>query len=295
MKKEQRQVSTQHTNAHEEHNPYHSSYREGKWEKMSLIRSTLIFSISVLTAAAMIVIYINAHNKYTLSNSKNGVFIFDRSTGVTNYCDMTGCVGISNGFIKPTNRTFAYQPGNALQAYMGNPTMKAPYQGGNPYGEDGWGASYPYARTSPYNYGNMPYGGGWGAPPHFAYPYPVYSYAPYPYAPETPREAAPPPQLPTERVVNPPLAAPVAAAPQTLSKYRLVEDEDMGMLVSSPEDRGEEIFPILPPSFAEGPSEETTTTTTEETTTEENPAAMVEGGLDDDSVEETTEDSPEEE
>lgn len=298
MKKEQTHAGTR-IGTHEEYSPYHPSYREGKWEKITLIRSTLIVCITVLTAAAMVVIYVNSHNKYTLSNSKNGVFIFDRSTGITNYCDMTGCMGISNGFIKPNKYAFSYQPGNALQQYMGSPYMRYPYAGsyygwGGDYYQGQGGHSYPYGHTYPYRgsfYGGMPYGGDWRAQAPY-YPY----YAP---PPQMEQPMLPQPQQRREAAVNPQLTAP--AALQRPAKYRLVQDEDMGAMVSSPEDRGEEVPPAVitappTPPKAEEPAKETETTkeettTTEESSTEETPEATVDGGLEASASESATEET----
>lgn len=217
------------THSTTEYSPYVPSYREGKWEKLTLIRSTIIICITILTIGALMTISNVAHDKYMIVKSVHGMYIFDKSSGVTNYCDGLGCVAVSTGFIKPGSGSFSYQ------APRNNPYV------GYPQGQG-------YYPPAPY-YGPMNPMMGNGYAPMMPMPWGPMTPVPYPYIP-----TAPTPIEPKEPEI---IKETKEASPPTQNIYRTVPDEDMGAVIAVPEEQKAEA--ISTPEEQQTASAETTT------------------------------------
>lgn len=202
--------NTTHSTA--EYSPYVPSYREGKWEKLTLIRSTIIICITILTIGALISISNIAHDKYMIVKSVHGIYIFDKSSGVTNYCDGLGCIAVSTGFIKPGSSSFSYQaPRN--NPYVGYPQGQGYYPPAPYYGPMNPMMGNGYAPMMP-----MP----WGAMTPVPYPYPTIPTPPVPVEPKKPEI------IEETKEISPPI---------TPNTYRTVPDEDMGAVIAVPEEQ----------------------------------------------------------
>ncbi len=68
---------------------------------MSIIRTTAIICLTFLISAALFIYYGSIENRYKLVKADNGLYIFDSTSTVTNYCDKFSCRGLSAGIIMP--------------------------------------------------------------------------------------------------------------------------------------------------------------------------------------------------
>lgn len=72
---------------------------------MSTTRATLMICITALISVALITLNQYHENRYQITPTENGIYIFDHKTSVTNYCDTQQCVMVGQGFISPKSVT----------------------------------------------------------------------------------------------------------------------------------------------------------------------------------------------
>lgn len=179
---------------------------------MSIIRTTTIICLTVLICVALFVFYGSVENRYRLVKGDNGLYIFDKNSSVTNYCNSTHCKGISSGMILPHRHDVGRIPGVPMksektQSTPGNVAMTyLPIQGNQAY------------ILQPIPQGMQP-GVAHQAMPA-PQPMPMIPQAPAPVPVAPPAVAQPPAPAPAPAPVSvappAPAPAPVAAAPVEL-------------------------------------------------------------------------------
>lgn len=93
------------------YNPYLPENREGKGEKMSLIRAVLLLCITALLCVGAVTFNEYRKNRFEIIPMKDGVFVFDRQTSASNFCDSGKCIVLSSEFLIPKKVLVAEIPG----------------------------------------------------------------------------------------------------------------------------------------------------------------------------------------
>lgn len=115
------------------YNPYLPEDREGKGEKMSLIRATLLLCITALLCVGAVTFCNYKKDRYEIVAINDGVFVFDRQTSASNFCNSSKCIVLSSEFLIPQKILVAEIPGviTKTQVQSQNPTV----QGANPHSQ----------------------------------------------------------------------------------------------------------------------------------------------------------------
>lgn len=93
------------------YNPYLPENRQGKGEKMSLIRAMLLLCITTLISVGAITFSRYQKDRFEIVPLQNGVFIFDRQSTGSNFCNSNKCIVLSNEFLVPKKVLVAEIPG----------------------------------------------------------------------------------------------------------------------------------------------------------------------------------------
>lgn len=78
---------------------------------MSIIRTTAMICLTLLICVGLFIYYGSIENRYKLIKADSGLYIFDKNSSVTNYCNTTNCRGLSSGMIMPHRNEFWGIPG----------------------------------------------------------------------------------------------------------------------------------------------------------------------------------------
>jgi outer membrane biosynthesis protein TonB len=204
------------------YNPYISSQRAGKGERMSGVRASFILSFAILASVGAVLFYLEATGRFEMAPARQGLYIFDKKTTATNFCDTYHCIGISPEFILPKKVDIAQIPGVQITSQIQQPTptiaslmMPPQLQPPQPV--------VPEPPPSP-------------APPAVTFPEP--SAPPSPPSPEgaeTPPEPEPEAPEPEEPEPEEP-----ESPPQPSEGLKVIEDEDMGAFINTPLESGNE-------------------------------------------------------
>lgn len=102
-------------------NPYLPANRRGKGESMSSVRASFVFSFAILTSVGAVLLYLDYADRFEMAPARQGLYIFDRKTTATNFCDTFRCVGISPEFILPKKVDMVQIPGVAVSSQIFQP------------------------------------------------------------------------------------------------------------------------------------------------------------------------------
>ncbi|WP_139016847.1 hypothetical protein [Candidatus Odyssella thessalonicensis] len=103
------------------YNPYVATHRAGKGESMSSVRASFVFAFAILTSVAAILLYLDQKERFEMAPARQGLYIFDKKTTATNFCDTYRCVGISPEFILPKKVDVAQIPGVRVNTQIQQP------------------------------------------------------------------------------------------------------------------------------------------------------------------------------
>lgn len=92
-------------------NPYLPDNRAAKGEKLSMIRATLLFCLTILSSVVVVTFFNQQQDRFIVVPQNEGMYIFDRKTSATNYCNSEGCKAISLEFLAPKQILIAQIPG----------------------------------------------------------------------------------------------------------------------------------------------------------------------------------------
>ena len=111
-------------NDHDEYyyNPYVPGQRAGKGESMSSVRASFVIAFAILTSVGAVLLYLDYSNRFELTSGKQGLYIFDKKTTATNFCDTYRCIGISPKFILPKKIDIVQIPGVEVTSQIQQPT-----------------------------------------------------------------------------------------------------------------------------------------------------------------------------
>lgn len=98
------------------YNPYLPKERKGKGEMMSLIKATLFLCMTILISVGAVTFSQYKTDRFHIVPYKDGVFIFDRQSTATNYCNDVKCVVVSSEFLLPKQVLVAEIPGVSIVA-----------------------------------------------------------------------------------------------------------------------------------------------------------------------------------
>lgn len=104
------------------YNPYVPSQRAGKGESMSSVRASFVFAFAILASVGAILLYLDQSGRFEMAPSRQGLYIFDKKTTATNYCDTFRCIGISPEFILPKKVDVVQIPGVHINTQIQQPT-----------------------------------------------------------------------------------------------------------------------------------------------------------------------------
>lgn len=113
-----------------EHNYYYNPYlpldREGKGEMMSLIRAMLLLCTTILLSVAAFIFSNYTKDRFEIVSLKDGVFIFDRQSTASNFCNDSKCIVLSSEFLIPKKVLVSEIPGVTVktQLQVQNPTAQ---------------------------------------------------------------------------------------------------------------------------------------------------------------------------
>ena len=102
-------------------NPYLPESRVGKGEKISMIRATILFCLTILLSVVVVTFFNTQHDRFIVVPHSEGLYIFDRTTTATNYCTTDKCTAISTEFITPKQVLVAQIPGMAPAGQVAQP------------------------------------------------------------------------------------------------------------------------------------------------------------------------------
>ena len=194
-------------------NPYQPAHRSGKGESMSSVRASFVFSFALLASVGAVLLYLDYADRFEMAPARQGLYIFDRKTTATNFCDTYRCIGISPEFILPKRVETIQIPGVPIvsQIHQPTPTIASLMMPQNQ-------VPMPIPALQPQHLQQTP-----AAPQAQATPAPTAS----------PKVQA----APQAQATPAPTASPkVQAAPaQDTNKYTIQEDEDMGGFIDAPE------------------------------------------------------------
>lgn len=110
------------------YNPYLPEDREGKGEMMSFIRAMMLLCITILLSVGTFIFSNYTKDRFEIVPLKDGVFIFDRQTTASNFCNNNKCIVLSSEFLIPKKVLVAEIPGviTKTQIQVQNPTAQAP-------------------------------------------------------------------------------------------------------------------------------------------------------------------------
>jgi hypothetical protein len=104
------------------YNPYISGQRAGKGESMSSVRASFVFAFAILASVGAIILFLDHSDRFELMTGKQGLYIFDKKTTATNFCDTYRCIGISPEFIMPKKVDIVQIPGVQISSQIQQPT-----------------------------------------------------------------------------------------------------------------------------------------------------------------------------
>ena len=106
-------------------NPYQPADRRGKGESMSSVRASFVFSFAILASVGAVLLYLDYADRFEMAPARQGLYIFDKKTTATNFCDTFRCIGISPEFILPKKVDVVQIPGITYvpQAQQPTPTI----------------------------------------------------------------------------------------------------------------------------------------------------------------------------
>lgn len=113
-----------------EHNYYYNPYlptdRDGKGEMMSLIRAMLLLCITILLSVGALLFSNYTKDRFEIVPLKDGVFIFDRQSTASNFCNDSKCIVLSSEFLIPKKVLVSEIPGVTVkpQLQVQNPTAQ---------------------------------------------------------------------------------------------------------------------------------------------------------------------------
>lgn len=103
-------------------NPYQPAHRSGKGESMSSVRASFVFSFALLASVGSVLLYMDYADRFEMAPARQGLYIFDRKTTATNFCDTFRCIGISPEFILPKKVETIQIPGVPIVSQIHQPT-----------------------------------------------------------------------------------------------------------------------------------------------------------------------------
>ncbi len=103
-------------------NPYQPAHRSGKGESMTSVRASFVFSFAMLASVGAVLLYLDYSGRFEMAPSRQGLYIFDKKTTATNFCDTFRCIGISPEFILPKKVDVVQIPGVAVTSQIHQPT-----------------------------------------------------------------------------------------------------------------------------------------------------------------------------
>lgn len=108
------------------YNPYLPEDREGKGEMMSFIRAMLLLCITILLSVGTFIFSNYTKDRFEIVPLKDGVFIFDRQTTASNFCNNNKCIVLSSEFLIPKKVLVAEIPGvvTKTQIQVQNPVAQ---------------------------------------------------------------------------------------------------------------------------------------------------------------------------
>lgn len=240
------------------YNPYISGQRAGKGESMSSVRASFIFAFAILVSVGAVLLYLDHTGRFEMAPSNQGLYIFDKKTTATNFCDTYRCIGISPEFILPKKVEIVQIPGVNVTSQIQQPTPTiASLMMPQPEGQvpmpippavpaNGQAVAVPGVQAPVDSNGQAPTALAPQAPVDSNDQPPVapVAQAPTPTpAPLTPQAPAVPasPQPPS---MAQPLPTPLPSPQMSLSAqqaqpnngFRVMEDEDMGGFIDAPQD-----------------------------------------------------------
>ena len=102
-------------------NPYQPAHRSGKGESMSSVRASFVFSFAMLASVGAVLLYLDYADRFEMAPARQGLYIFDRKTTATNFCDTFRCIGISPEFILPKKVEMTQIPGVPVTTQIHQP------------------------------------------------------------------------------------------------------------------------------------------------------------------------------
>lgn len=108
------------------YNPYLPSNRDGKGEMMSLLRAMLLLCITILLSVGALLFSNYTKDRFEIVPLKDGVFIFDRQSTASNFCNDSKCIVLSSEFLIPKKVLVSEIPGvvTKTQLQVQNPTAQ---------------------------------------------------------------------------------------------------------------------------------------------------------------------------
>ncbi len=103
-------------------NPYQPAHRSGKGESMSSVRASFVLSFALLASVGSVLLYMDYADRFEMAPARQGLYIFDRKTTATNFCDTFRCIGISPEFILPKKVETIQIPGVPIVSQIHQPT-----------------------------------------------------------------------------------------------------------------------------------------------------------------------------
>ncbi|MBW8309456.1 MAG: hypothetical protein K0M45_07475 [Candidatus Paracaedibacteraceae bacterium] len=104
------------------YNPYVPGQRAGKGESMSSVRASFVVAFAILASVGAVLLYLDHSERFELTSGKQGLYIFDKKTTATNFCDTYRCIGISPEFILPKKVDIVQIPGVQVMSQIQQPT-----------------------------------------------------------------------------------------------------------------------------------------------------------------------------
>ncbi|AIK97190.1 hypothetical protein ID47_11310 [Candidatus Paracaedibacter acanthamoebae] len=89
---------------------------------MSSVRASFVFAFAILASVGAVLLYLDHSDRFKLTTGKQGLYIFDKKTTATNFCDTYRCIGISPKFIMPKKVDIVQIPGVQVSSQIQQPT-----------------------------------------------------------------------------------------------------------------------------------------------------------------------------
>jgi len=100
------------------YNPYLPIDREGKGEMMSMLRAMLLLCITILLSVGAILFSNYTRDRFEIVPLKDGVFIFDRQSSASNFCNDSKCIVLSSEFLLPKKILVSEIPGVSVKTQI---------------------------------------------------------------------------------------------------------------------------------------------------------------------------------